>query len=252
MNLTEIAQHLRQNDPDRFGASLIAPASARPKLWTLYALNLELARAPLQSNEPLIAEMRLQWWIDQLQRASFGLVGSHDLLPEIAAAWGPQTGELATLAEPRRRDCERQPFATTEDVIAYVEATSKPLMSFASQAIDPAPLSEKVLSNQAIGVGISSWLSALPALNELGMGLALGGAEQVSELARYGLAALDRAKSARRDVPSILGPAIFAPAGTRSNLAALAADGAALARKPSEFQRRFALGRLALTGRWWA
>ena len=43
-----------------FGASLLVPQPARERLWTLYALNHDLARAPLQSNEPLIAMMRLR------------------------------------------------------------------------------------------------------------------------------------------------------------------------------------------------
>ncbi len=252
MNLTEISDLLRQSDPDRFGASLLAPAAARPKLWTLYALNLELARAPLQSNEPLIAEMRLQWWVDQLNRAAIGMVGSHDLLPEIAAAWGPECGELAALAEPRRRDCERLPFDTADEVVAYVKATAGRLGILASKIIIPTQSDESILENQFIGVGISNWLLALPALNALGMGLSRPAPELVSDLAKRGLEALDQARTHRRAVPRALGPALFAPAGTRARLAALAADGASARLQPSEFQHRFALGRLALTGRWWA
>ena len=67
MSLDLCADTLREHDPDRFGICLLAPAEARAKLLTLYALNLELARAPLASNEPLIAEMRLQWWVERLE-----------------------------------------------------------------------------------------------------------------------------------------------------------------------------------------
>ena len=56
MSLDTCAESLRAHDPDRFGICLLAPPEARPRLLTLYALNLELARAPLASAEPLIAE----------------------------------------------------------------------------------------------------------------------------------------------------------------------------------------------------
>ena len=66
MTLEACTEALRQHDPDRFGAVLVAEARDRPALVTLYALNLEIARAPFQSAEPMLAEMRLQWWVDRL------------------------------------------------------------------------------------------------------------------------------------------------------------------------------------------
>ncbi|WP_262983172.1 squalene/phytoene synthase family protein [Paracoccus mutanolyticus] len=69
-------------------------------MLTLYALNLELARAPLASAEPLIAEMRLQWWIERLEEIGAGAVPSHELLGPLAGAWGAQAAGFA--AWPRR------------------------------------------------------------------------------------------------------------------------------------------------------
>ena len=43
MTLEACTEALRQNDPDRFGAVLVAEAADRPALVTLYALNLELS-----------------------------------------------------------------------------------------------------------------------------------------------------------------------------------------------------------------
>lgn len=251
MSLAEIAEGLRTADPDRFGAALVAPEKARAQLWTLYALNLELARAPLQSNEPLIAEMRLQWWVDQLHKASLGMKGAHELLPVLSETWGVRSGELASLAEPRRRDCERQPFTDPSEVADYVRATSVPLMRFAASVLDLPDAALPALEAQAFGLGMANWLGALPALNALGMGLARPDPALVAALAKQGREAFRDARTQRRTVPRRLAPALFAPPFAGKVLDQLSQDGAAIPPLASEFQRRFALGRLALTGRWW-
>ena len=65
-DLQALAHDLRHADPIRFGASLVAPPTARPRLWSLYALHHELARIPFTVSEPALGEIRLQWWQDQL------------------------------------------------------------------------------------------------------------------------------------------------------------------------------------------
>jgi phytoene synthase len=57
---------LREEDKDRYLASLFAPADARPALFSLYAFDLETARVALRVREPLAGEIRLQWWHDAL------------------------------------------------------------------------------------------------------------------------------------------------------------------------------------------
>jgi len=72
---------VRTHDPDRFGAVLVADAADRPALITLYALNLDIARAPFQSAEPMLAEIRLQWWIERLAEMARGTAPpAHDVL----------------------------------------------------------------------------------------------------------------------------------------------------------------------------
>lgn len=253
MSLEEIADALRRRDPDRFGASLIAPPEARVRLWVLYAFNHEVARAPLQTGEPLVAEMRLQWWIDQLDAVAAGHLPAHDLLIRIASTWGAEAGALAPLAEARRRDCDRRPFADADEVEAYVRATAVPLMQLAVRALDGAPAAaQPVIESQALGAGLAGWLSALPELDGFGLGLQRQDAATVAELARRGRAALEEARAGRRHVPRRLAPALFRGPHLRRLLAGIGAGGD-IARQatPSEFRRRLALSRLALTGRWW-
>lgn len=251
MSLAEIAESLRASDPDRFGASLLAPQPARERLWTLYALNDDLARAPLQSNEPLIAEIRVQWWIDQLDGIGRGIAPRNEPLISLAEAWGEDAAGLVDLPAARLRDCERQPFADADAVVAYIRATACALMRHAVLTLGAPGEVDQAAHDQALGTGLAQWLAALPQLDRLGLGLREPDPALISELARRGLAALDRARDARRHVPRMAAPALFRGTGHRAALTAMAREGKPVAIVASEFRRRFALGRLALTGRWW-
>ena len=109
MSLDACAETLRAQDPERFGICLLATAEARPRLLTLYALNLELARAPLASNEPLIAEMRLQWWRDVVENAASGAARAHEVagpLHELIRDFGLPVEVLDRLIAARAAEIE--------------------------------------------------------------------------------------------------------------------------------------------------
>ncbi|SMO54759.1 squalene/phytoene synthase family protein, partial [Paracoccus laeviglucosivorans] len=239
MSLDLCADTLREHDPDRFGICLLAPADARPKLLTLYALNLELARAPLASNEPLIAEMRLQWWIERLEDLGQGKPQSHELLTPLAEAWGPRAAAFAALAEPRRRDTAREPHDGPEAVAAYVRATAVPLALFAAEALDDGPkAATPAIQAQAEGAGIANWLAGLPALQGLALGLWDPSPEALATLASMARAKLAEAKAHRRQVPRRVAPILFAGAGVKPILAAAPKGIEALnAVQPSEFRK---------------
>ena len=250
MSLSEIAESLRETERDRFGASLLAPQPARERLWTLYALSHDLARAPLQSNEPLIAMMRVRWWIDQLEAIGRGAEPGNEPLESLVATWGRDAAALVDLAEARQRDCEREPFGDADEVEAYIRATAGALMRHALVAVG-VPDRRDVAQDQALGCGLAQWLAALPERDALRLGLAQPDPALISELARRGLAALERARAGRRELPRAAAPALFRGMGHVAALKAMATEGKPVAVTASEFSRRFALGRLALTGRWW-
>ncbi|MGR3618044.1 MAG: squalene/phytoene synthase family protein, partial [Roseovarius sp.] len=72
MTLQACADLVRRGDPDRFLATMAAPPPARRILFPLYAFNLEVARAPWMVSEPMIAEMRLQFWRDVVEEMGQG------------------------------------------------------------------------------------------------------------------------------------------------------------------------------------
>jgi phytoene synthase len=60
------AETVRRFDRPRYLTSLFAPRAARPALWAIYALGVELARAR-EMREEIAREIRLQWWRDRIE-----------------------------------------------------------------------------------------------------------------------------------------------------------------------------------------
>ena len=256
MNI-ELAQQVAAGDPDRFRATLGAPPAVRPRLWLLYALNLQVAQAPWASAEPLVAEMRLQWWIDALQDPATPGATGHPLLTGLMPLLQETPAlhpVLVTLAEARRRDCWREAFASQDDLGAYLDATSGNLMWAAALVLGAPAGAEPVVRDFAWAAGLANWLRAVPALTARGLPPLPDASEgAVAALAREGLARLAAARARRADLPRHAVPALFPGWLAPWVLArAAAAPGRVVSGRlePSEFRRRVSLLRPVFTGRW--
>lgn len=240
------AQMVERGDPERFAATMAAPAPLRPMLWPLYAVNLEIARAPWASAEPMVAEMRLQWWVDALEaQAETGAEVPHALGPALVPLRA-QAGLLAGIAEARRWDCWRAPFDDEAALWAYLDATSGSLYWAAASAIGADAADEASVRDFGAAAGLASYLRAIPALEERGrVPLPDGRPEAVRALAAEGLARLHRARPAR------VKPALL-PGWQARHILTLAqqdpARVAAGALEPSELRKRLSL-MLAAFGR---
>jgi hypothetical protein len=169
MTLQACAGLVERGDPERFAATLAAPAQARTKLWPIYAFNLEIARAPWVSTQPLIAEMRLQFWRDVLVAEK---PPAHEVAGPLYALLG-QTAGLAELldkvVEARRRDIARDPFTTSSEFDAYIEGTSATLLWAAALALGADPTAETAFRALGWAAGLASYLRAVPALTARGL-----------------------------------------------------------------------------------
>lgn len=240
------AEMLRATDPDRFAAVMAAQPGDRARLATLYAANLEIARAALASAEPLISQMRLQWWTDQIATITCGDdPAPHEVLTPLAAAWGAQIAPLAELIEARHRDALREPFENQAEVIAHIDGCTGTLMRLAASACGFR--SENVVRDQARGAGLAVWLGAYPQVRALNLGLFGDLPAQLSDLAQSGIAALNSALAQGRTVPRRAAAALFAGAGARRKLRA-AERGEAI--DISGFSRNLSYIGLSFLGRW--
>lgn len=89
--MREIAEAARSTEPDRYLAALLAPRAARDDLIVLAAFLGEIGRIPWLVSEPMLGEIRLQWWRDAIE--AFGgdvRTGNPlaDALGEVAARRG--------------------------------------------------------------------------------------------------------------------------------------------------------------------
>ena len=240
------AEMLRKGDPDRFAAVMAAQPGDRARLATLYAANLEIARAALASAEPLISQMRLQWWTDQIAAIAAGRdPAPHEVVTPLAATWGADIAPLADLVEARHRDALRAPFDTPSEVIAHVDGCTGTVMQLASLACGFPPA--EVVRHQARGAGLAAWLGAYPQLRALNLGLFGDSPDDLAAMARTGIAALDSARKQAGPVPRRAAPALFAGAGARRKLMAVEQGNTV---EISGFSRNLSYLTLSFLGRW--
>lgn len=75
------------------------PRSTRGALEALFRLDARLGRMVRTVKEPLLAQMRLAWWREELVRSGGGRQGRDPLLQSIARQWADQSPELAALVD---------------------------------------------------------------------------------------------------------------------------------------------------------
>jgi len=242
------AQRVEAGDPDRFAAVMATPAAMRGPLWAVYAANLEIARAPWASAEPLVAEMRLQWWIDALEkRAEGGAEPPHEIGPALAALPEAALRALARAAEARRADCWSDPFEHAAMLWDYLAASSGEVYAAAGAVLGAKDI--EALRTFGAAAGLAQWLVALPELRARGR-LDLAGDEAgLADLAAEGLVRLDAARAGLRASGRAERLAALPGWEARAVLRRAAGDPARIAKgtlRGSEFTRRLGLLRAAL------
>ncbi|MCJ9428891.1 phytoene/squalene synthase family protein [Kordiimonas marina] len=75
---------VRRDDPDRYYATLFAPADHQGDLFALYAFNQEVAKTRESVSEPMLGEIRLQWWREALEGLAEGTVRAHPVVEALA------------------------------------------------------------------------------------------------------------------------------------------------------------------------
>ena len=226
---------------------MAAPVAMRDRLFVLYAFNLEIARAPWVTSEPLIAEMRLQWWRDVVAEPR----------PRAHEVAGPLHGlrlpvdVLDVAIAARGWDIRRDAFADMAAFDGYLNETGGGLMWLAALACGAGPEAEPVARGLGWATGLAAFLRAVPELESRGrVPLVDGRAEAVAGLARRGLQRLAAARRGRHLLPNA---AALAGWQTERLLRQVAADPIAVAEGRmglSEFAKRGGLVWQAVTGRW--
>ncbi len=131
----QCAAKVRQYDYVRYFAAVFAPPEIRRALTALYAFNLELASIRERVSEPLIGEMRLQWWRDTVEGIFEGRVRNHAVAEEVAALaekYDVPRAALDALIDARAFDLSEVPPEDMATLRRYVEATASNLAGIAA------------------------------------------------------------------------------------------------------------------------
>ncbi len=136
------ATAVEAHDHDRWLAALFAPDARRPALLALYAFNLEVARVRETVREPMLGEIRLQWWRETLEACAEGRPREQPVARALArhvgdaAAWA----RLQAIIDARAADLEAGP---PPDLVAYAAGTAGNLAEAAAIVLgrgEPATL----------------------------------------------------------------------------------------------------------------
>lgn len=242
------AQIVEKGDDLRFRTVMAAPVAVRSVLFPLYALNVEMSRAPWVTQEPMIAEMRLQWWRDALEEmATEASVRKHEVTTPLATVLSPaQALLLDEAAAARRWDIYKDAFEDQAHMDAYIDQTAGHLMWTACAVLGAPPAAEGAVRDLAFAAGTAAFLRAVPALVDAGRIPVLDGTDS-------GVVALAQRARARINRP-VLGknarPALWPAIGTGKTLDQVMRDPAAVIEaRLDPGLTSFRLARTALTGR---
>ncbi|MGR3572113.1 phytoene/squalene synthase family protein [Brevirhabdus sp.] len=258
MTVEACAGIVQRGDADRFLATMAAPPAARLRLFPLYAFNVEVSRAPWLTAEPMIAQMRLQWWRDVLDEiGAGGQVRRHEVatplaqvLREVRTPMPELLGPLQALIDARVWDIGADPFADRAALEHHIDATAAGLMWVAGAVLGAGGTQdEQALRDVGRGAGMAGWLRAVPELRAAGrqplpQETAQDTAQLIRALADDALARLRRGQRHRRAIGGLGGAAMLSAWQARRVLRLARRNPARVPNgglEPSEFVRRGSL-----------
>lgn len=138
-DLSYCGREVRKYDNDHFLAGLFTPTERREAMFALYAFNLEIAKTREVVSEPILGQMRLQFWRDGIEAVyEDGPVPRHgvmDPLAEAARGLGLSRVLFDRLIDAREADLDDTPPADLTCLVNYAEVTGAPLVQLALEIL---------------------------------------------------------------------------------------------------------------------
>lgn len=159
---------LKARDRERWLSTLWAPAEARAALVAIHAYDVEQQRVVAEAREPLLAEIRLAWWREQLEGLARGqLAPPQPLLRALRHQARPRAVDLGALTALEEG---LLPLLTVGplDLLALARARGAPLF----QALLTAILGRPLAAMEAAAAAAAGTRFALARLWRSGWGTA--------------------------------------------------------------------------------
>jgi phytoene synthase len=161
--VAQCAEIVRREDRDRYLADLFAPAAPRSHLFALHAFNSEVARVPATVSQPMLGEIRLQWWHDALHGDAAGAPVAAALQTAIAECRLPLRA-FDNLLEARKFDLYDDPMPSLNDLEGYAGETSSALLQLAAIILAGGtdPGTSELSGHAGVAYAFAGILTALP------------------------------------------------------------------------------------------
>lgn len=133
-----VADLAHRHDPDRWWATLWAPADSRPHLHALIAFAAEIARIRDVVSDPLPGEVRVRWWADMLAGRRGGEGAGHPIaacLAEAISRFGLPLDRFDRLLEARIFDLYDDPMPTVPELETYCDDTAGDLTALMAHVL---------------------------------------------------------------------------------------------------------------------
>jgi phytoene synthase len=212
--LSPVAALVRRHDRDRYQTVLFAPAARREALFALYAFNYEIARVRESVTQPMLGQIRLQWWRENIAAAfEGGPVRHHPVAEALAAVIGEfrlTRDHFERLIDARETDLADEPAASLAALEDYAEASSARLIYLALEVLGVhEPAAREAGRHIGIAYALAGLLRLLPfrtrPIIPAGMSIETG----VGELSAAASQHLDAARIHRKTIPRSAIPALL-------------------------------------------
>lgn len=146
MRLEESYSHcletVRRDDRDRYLLCVLAPIRYRPALWAIHAFNVAIARIPETVSEPILGQIRLQWWRDAIAAIYVdGTPPAHpiiDALRDVISRHRLSLQSFERILDARERDLEDWRPATIQDLERYAQDTAGEILALSMAVLGEA------------------------------------------------------------------------------------------------------------------
>lgn len=156
---------VRKTDYDRYLAALLARPEARPHLFALYAFNHEVAKTAENVSQPVMGQIRLQWWREAIGEIYAGTERRHEVVQALAAAIRARVlprNLFDALIDARENDLDETPFSEWQSLEAYADATSGHVMRLALRILGADARADEEVGEAGIAYALIGLLRALP------------------------------------------------------------------------------------------
>ncbi|MEZ5811304.1 MAG: phytoene/squalene synthase family protein [Rhizobiaceae bacterium] len=137
--MTALGDMVRSADRDRYASVLYAPDDRREALFALYAFNIEIARIRDIASDPMVGELRLQWWHDAVAGCTGTETAGHPVADALRSAIDEHrlpVAALTNMIEARRFDLYDDAMPSRTDLEGYCGETAGALIQLASLVLD--------------------------------------------------------------------------------------------------------------------